>query len=148
MGSELGSRLNAAFNERSVPDPHCPGIDQTTGCPMRISLFRFSLAAALGLVLATPLLPGVHAPAQAQSVQIGPGGVRIQPERDYRRGPRWRVSEREAVRIARRNGLVNINRVVNAGREWRVSGADRRGRFARIVIDARSGNVVRVVRTR
>jgi hypothetical protein len=115
---------------------------------MRISLSRFSLLAALGLVLAAPAFPGFHSPAQAQGVEIGPGGVRILPDRDYRRGPRWRVSEREAVRIARRYGILDVDRVVRTEREWRVSGVDRRGRFIRVVIDARTGDITRVVQRR
>jgi hypothetical protein len=114
---------------------------------MRVSLVGFPLLAALGL-LTVPMLPGIHRVAQAQSVEIGPGGVRVNPNRDFRRGSRWRVSEREAVRIARRTGLVEVNRVVNSGREWRVSGISRRGGFMRVVIDARSGDVLRVTRGR
>jgi hypothetical protein len=124
---------------------------------MRYSFARLSLIAPLGLLLAAPLAPGVTTAAQAQSIEIGPGGVRVNPDRefrrgppgpDYRRGPRRGISEREAVRIARRHGMADINRVVNTGREWRVSGVSRRGGFMRVVINARSGNVIRVVRGR
>ena len=124
---------------------------------MRDSFARLSLIAPLGLLLAAPVIPGVNVTAQAQSIQIGPGGVRVDPnpdyrrgppDRDFRRGPRAGVSEREAVRIARRNGLADVNRVVDAGRQWRVSGIDRRGRSMSVVVDARSGDVVRVVRER
>lgn len=114
---------------------------------MRTSIARLSVLACLGL-LATPVLPGINAAAQAQSIQIGPGGVRVSPEREFRREPRSRVSEREAVRIAHRYGIDDVNRVVRADREWRVSGRSRRGGFIRVVIDARSGDVVRVVRGR
>ncbi|WP_046868441.1 PepSY domain-containing protein [Microvirga massiliensis] len=86
--------------------------------------------------------------AQAQSVQIGPGGVRITPDRDHRHRGDWRISEREAVRIARRQGIVDVNRVARAGREWRVSGINRRGHSMRVIIDARSGRVLRTVRMR
>lgn len=116
---------------------------------MRVSAIRLSLLASLGILFAAPLgLPGASTPAQAQSVEIGPGGVRVYPDRDFRRGPRWRVSEREAVRIARRYGIFEVNRVVDAGRVWRVSGISRRGRFTRVVIDARTGDVIRVIRRR
>jgi hypothetical protein len=113
---------------------------------MRTSVARFSLLACLGL-LTVPLIPGVYSPAQAQSIEIGPGGVRINPE--SRRTPQ-RVSEREAVRIARRNGVDDVTRVVRADRdrEWQVSAISRRGDSVRVVIDARSGKVVRVVRRR
>ena len=111
---------------------------------VRLSLFAFYV----GLTLAVLMLPGMNSGAHAQTIEIGPGGVRINPDRDFRRGPRWRISEREAVRIARRTGLVEVTRVVYSGREWRVSGISRRGDFMRVVIDARSGNVVRIVRRR
>jgi hypothetical protein len=108
---------------------------------------RFPLLTSLGLLLAAPVLPSINTGAQAQSIEIGPGGVRVNPDRDFRRS-RWRVSEREAVRIARRYGLIEVNRVVGSGREWRVSGISRRGGFIRVVIDARSGDVLRVIRGR
>lgn len=112
---------------------------------MRISVARLPVLALLGLLTA-PVLPGHNSEAQAQSIQIGPGGVRVNPQPEFRREPRWRVSEREAVRIAHRHGIDDVNRVVRADREWRVSGRSRRGGFIRVVIDARSGDVVRVVR--
>jgi len=117
---------------------------------MRFSFVRLSLLASLGLLLAAPVIPGIGTAAQAQSIQIGPGGVRINPDSDHRRGPgpRWRVSEREAIGIARRRGVVEVNRVVRGDREWRVSGRDRRGNRIRVVINARSGDVIRVVRVR
>jgi len=92
--------------------------------------------------------------SRAQSIEIGPGGVRVDPERDprpgpgFRRGPGWRISEREAVRIARREGIVDVDRAVRAEREWRISGLGRRGGFTRVEIDAQSGDVTRVVRGR
>jgi hypothetical protein len=58
------------------------------------------------------------------------------------------VSEREAVRIARRYGLAEVERVVDAGLVWQVSGISYRGSFMRVVIDARTGEVLRVVRRR
>lgn len=113
---------------------------------MRISATRLPVLALLGL-LTVPVLPGVNTTAQAQSIEIGPGGVRVNPDREFRRGPQ-RISEREAIRIARRHGIDDVNRVVRADREWRVSGRNRRRGFVRVVIDARSGDVVRVVRER
>jgi hypothetical protein len=124
---------------------------------MRTSSVRFSVLAAFGLVLAAPVIPSISTAAQAQSIEVGPGGVRVNPDSefrrgppgpDYRYGPRWRISERDAVRIARRHGMIDINRVVDAGREWRVVGMNRRGSFMRVVVNARSGDVIRVVRGR
>jgi hypothetical protein len=116
---------------------------------MHISPSRCSLLVCLGILVAAPqALPGVSAAAHAQSVQIGPGGVRIEPARDSRHRHNWRISEREAVRIARRAGIVDVNRVVRADREWRVSGVNHRGRTIRVVIDARSGRILRTVHVR
>lgn len=115
---------------------------------MRLSLSHCTIFACLSIFFAAPhTIPGMRDTAQAQSVQIGPGGVRITPDRNHRRGD-WRISEREAVRIARRQGLVDVNRVARAGREWRVSGINRRGHRMRVIIDARSGRILRTVRMR
>jgi hypothetical protein len=121
---------------------------------MRTGTITLSALAVLTPLLASPLLPADYTSARAQSIEIGPGGVRlnpereVRPEREFRRGPDRRVSEREAVRIAQREGIVDVNRVVRAEREWRISGRDRRGDFARVEIDARSGDVTRLVRGR
>jgi len=116
---------------------------------MRLSLSHCTIFACLGIFFAAPhTIPGMSNTAQAQSVQIGPGGVRITPDRDHRHRGDWRISEREAVRIARRQGIVDVNRVARAGREWRVSGINRRGHSMRVIIDARSGRVLRTVRMR
>ena len=82
------------------------------------SLLRVSGLVALALATS---LPASVVPAVAQGIEIGPDGVRVLP--DGRRGPPpefrdgpprgWRdrdrdrrgVSEREAVRIARSEGL-------------------------------------------
>jgi hypothetical protein len=119
---------------------------------MRLSLSHCTIFACLSIFFSAPhTIPGMSDTAQAQSVQIGPGGVRITPDRDHRRDHRrddWRISEREAVRIARRQGLVDVNRVARAGREWRVSGINRRGHRMNVIIDARSGRILRTVRMR
>jgi hypothetical protein len=108
---------------------------------MHISPSRCSLLVCLGILVAAPqALPGVSAAAHAQSVQIGPGGVRIEPARDSRHRHNWRISEREAVRIARRAGIVDVNRVVR--------GVNPRARTIRVVIDARSGRILRTVHVR
>jgi hypothetical protein len=52
--------------------------------------------AALTSLLTSPLLPKDYTSARAESIEIGPD---------------WRVSEREAVRIAQREGIVDVNRV-------------------------------------
>lgn len=98
-----------------------------------------------GLLLTTGL--GLSAPASAQGIQIGPGGVRVDPGfRD--RGPRGDVdlSRGEAVRIARRQGLVDVDSVDRRGPRIIVNGSDRRENDITVVIDSRSGDVIDVRR--
>ncbi|HVL70649.1 MAG TPA: PepSY domain-containing protein [Beijerinckiaceae bacterium] len=108
-----------------------------------------TLLAALAIAL-------VGGSAHAQSIELGPGGVRIDPRppeyREERRGPPIRgerrfdeVTRGEAVRIARRNGMVEVDEVVQAGPRWRLEGTDRRGRDMRVVIDRRTGEVLEAV---
>jgi hypothetical protein len=52
-------------------------------------------AIALGLLLAGGFMSD---PAQAQSIRIGPGGVRVTPDDPYYERRRWRRSERERCR--------------------------------------------------
>ncbi|MDB5642145.1 MAG: hypothetical protein JWN07_1462 [Hyphomicrobiales bacterium] len=98
---------------------------------------------ALGTTLAAPLA------AQAQSFEVGPNGFRVDPNDNGR--PRYRdeyrerrdISEREAVSIARTNGLDRVQRVGGGnGRDWRVVGEDRYGRQIRVTIDDRTGRVL------
>lgn len=101
-------------------------------------------ALALATALAAPLA------AQAQTVELGPRGLRVDP---YDGGPRYReeyrerrgdvISEREAVAIARGAGLERVRRVGGGyGRDWRVIGTDRYGRELRFVIDDRDGRIL------
>lgn len=106
--------------------------------------------ALVGLMLAAGLGVGgfgFAAPASAQGIQIGPGGVRVDPGfRD--RGPRDDVdlSRGEAVRIARRQGLVDVDGVDRRGPRVIVRGSDRRGDDITVVVDSRSGDVIDVRR--
>jgi hypothetical protein len=67
--------------------------------------------AAAALLTATPL---VSTPAQAQSVEVGPGGIRVDPDRrdrrDYRGGRRCRTEyttrESPSGRIVREKRTV------------------------------------------
>ena len=91
-------------------------------------------------------------PAFSQSVVIGPGGVRViepQDRRDDRRGPprdrdRREVSEREAIRIARDEGVREVDNVRRTRRAFSVIGADRRGRDIRVDVDRITGEVLAV----
>ncbi|TXM71647.1 PepSY domain-containing protein [Methylobacterium sp. WL103] len=90
---------------------------------------------------------GLAAPASAQGIQIGPGGVRVDP--GYRdRGPRDDVdlSRGEAIRIARRQGLTDVDNVDRRGPRIIVRGSDRRGDDITVVVDSRSGDVIDVRR--
>jgi hypothetical protein len=98
----------------------------------------------------------VSAPTMAQNIEIGPNGVRlVQPEteirrdRDHdrdrdRRPDRREISEREAIRIARGEGLRDVDRVRRTDRAYRISGSDRRGRDIQVVVDRRRGDVISV----
>jgi hypothetical protein len=99
----------------------------------------------LGAAFAAPLA------AQAQSVEIGPRGFRVDPNDDGR--PRYReeyrerrgdtVTEREAASIARGAGVDRVQRVSGGyGRDWRVVGEDRFGREIRVIIDDRTGRIL------
>ncbi len=103
---------------------------------------------ALGLV-------AVAAPAMAQGIEIGRDGVRlvdprVERDREYRRDRdrdddvRAGISQREAVRIARRQGLDDLDSVTERRRSFRVVGADRRGDDIRVDIDKTSGQVISV----
>ena len=92
------------------------------------------LATGLGLAAA---------PALAQGISIGPGGVRVD---DGRRDRDLDLSRGEAIRIARREGLVDVDNVDRRGPRLVVRGSDRRGDDLTVVVDSRSGDVVDVRR--
>ncbi len=89
-------------------------------------------------------------PALAQGISIGPGGVQVDP--GYRRGyddrgpPRSELTRGEATRIARREGLVDVDTVDRRGPRLIVRGSDRRGDDITVVVDSRSGDVLDVRR--
>ncbi|NEU12042.1 PepSY domain-containing protein [Methylobacterium sp. BTF04] len=90
------------------------------------------------------------APAFAQGISIGPGGVQVDP--GYRRGlddrgpPRSELSRGDAARIARREGLVDVDGVDRRGPRMMVRGSDRRGDDISVILDSRSGDVIDVRR--
>ncbi|WP_375464316.1 PepSY domain-containing protein [uncultured Methylobacterium sp.] len=87
---------------------------------------------------------GLAMPASAQGIQIGPGGVRVDP--GYRGGRDADLSRGEAVRIARREGLADVDNVDRRGPRIIVRGSDRRGDDITVVVDSRSGDVIDVRR--
>jgi hypothetical protein len=107
----------------------------------------------------------VDTAAQAQSIVVGPGGVRVRPDDPpefdrrgppppyYRDGPRRdrfdrddRISRREAEYIARRRGMDDVRGVDRDRDRYVVRGEDRRGSRMRVVIDAYTGRVIEIVR--
>ncbi len=118
-----------------------------------------ALVVLLSIATASPVL--------AQSVQIGPNGIRVVPDdqrgppppprgrhdgRDFRgdgrdfHGDRRQdeISDRQAVRIARGEGLRQVDEIRRGRGSVRVIGTDRRGDDIVVVIDRRSGEVVDV----
>ena len=99
-------------------------------------------------------------PALSQGLVIGRDGVTIVDPRargyddddgprrgDNRRGRdvrRREITEREAIRIARGQGLRELDDVDETRSTYRVVGEDRRGRDIRVTIDRRSGEVLSV----
>jgi hypothetical protein len=95
-------------------------------------------------------------PAAAQGVIIDEGGIEVAPPYDRDRGYDGRperyddydrgVGPREARRIARRAGMVDVYDMDRRGRVWVVRGEDHRGRGMRITISVRSGEVIDIRR--
>lgn len=88
-------------------------------------------------------------PTFAQSLEIGRGGVRlVDPNDDVRSSNRSAVrdeiTEREAIRIARGEGLRNVDDVNRTRRAYRVVGTDRSGDDIRVDVDRYTGDVISV----
>lgn len=117
-----------------------------------------AVAATLG---AMNLAPSVH----AQSVEIGPGGLRIDPydrgyDRGYYPGYEWDRDDRgrgwdrdrrgtsrwEAIRAARLVGLIDVDGISRRGPHWVIEGSDRRGRDMRVTVHWRHGRVIDIDR--
>ncbi|WP_245413579.1 PepSY domain-containing protein [Mangrovicella endophytica] len=98
------------------------------------------------------------APSMAQSLEIGRDGVRLVDPRERAREERREerredrrdrralreLRERDAVRIARGEGVREVDDVVRTRNTYRVLGADRRGRDIRVDIDRYTGRVLAV----
>ncbi|MEJ5021442.1 PepSY domain-containing protein [Ochrobactrum vermis] len=82
-------------------------------------------------------------PAHAQSIEIGPNGIQVNPDGD-RRPSRDEISERQAARIARSEGLDEVDGVSRRRNVYIVRGIDRRDNEMRVVIDRRTGEVLEV----
>ncbi|WP_075217821.1 PepSY domain-containing protein [Mongoliimonas terrestris] len=104
-------------------------------------------AAAAAFLLAAPM------GASAQSIQIGPDGVRVLPpeqseryERRERRREVREISTREAARIARGAGIRDVDQIERRRNAYRVFGVDRRGRDLTVDVDRFNGEIIRVRR--
>lgn len=93
------------------------------------------------------------APAQAQSLEVGPNGIQINPDgnrridrdrRPDRRLDRGEINERRAERIARSEGMDEVESVSRQRNVYVVRGIDRRDNDMRVVIDRRTGDVLEV----
>jgi hypothetical protein len=109
-----------------------------------------SMKSTILALAATALVAGA-APSFAQGIQIGPDGVRIvQPGENMRdrdapqRGMGREIGERDAVSIARSEGMREIDTVSRRSNSYRVVGVDRRGDDLQVDIDRRTGEVISV----
>lgn len=82
-------------------------------------------------------------PAHAQSIEIGPNGIQVNPDGD-RRPSRDEISERRAATIARSEGMDEVDSVSRRRNVYIVRGIDRRDNEMRVVIDRRTGEVLEV----
>lgn len=86
----------------------------------------------------------------AQTIQLGPNGVRlVEPERMDRRDRRERdrrdeISERQAVRIAKSEGVRTVDDIRKTRSRYVIEGLDRRGNDIEVSIDRRNGDVISV----
>lgn len=100
---------------------------------------KWIAAGALALGIAN-----VPAPAFSQGIEIGPNGVRLNDGSRARSSDDDGISQREAVRIARGEGVRDVETVSERRRSFRVEGADRRGRDITVDVDKMSGDVISV----
>ncbi len=89
------------------------------------------------------------APAQAQSIEVGPNGIQIVPDGNRRmdrdrRPDRGEISERRAARIARDEGMDEVESVSRRRNSYVIRGIDRRDNDMRVVIDRSTGEVLEV----
>ena len=96
-------------------------------------------------------LAALASPAAAQGITIGPDGIQVEEPRgksdnrrdDSRRGGDSReITEREAIRIAKGEGLRDVDDISRTRSTYTLDGTDRRGRDITVVIDRRSGEVI------
>jgi uncharacterized membrane protein YkoI len=110
------------------------------------------------LTIAVAAVATLVSPAAAQGITIGPNGIQVEELRgnsrdgddavvdrrdDNRRGGDSReITEREAIRIAKGEGLRDVDDISRTRSTYTLDGSDRRGRDITVVIDRRSGEVI------
>jgi len=104
--------------------------------------------------LAAVALLGSAAPSLAQGIEIGRDGVRLVDPNAQRPGDRdgrpadrrsaREIGERDAIRIARAEGVREVDDVTRTRNAFRVMGTDRRGDDIQVDVDRRSGDVIAV----
>ena len=109
-------------------------------------MYKFSAMAAAMVIMSVFVSA---ATAQAQSIEIGPNGIQVNPDSDRRvipdrRSERDEISERRAARIARSEGMDEVESVSRRRGAYIVRGIDRRDNDMRVVIDRRTGEVLEV----
>jgi hypothetical protein len=102
----------------------------------------FALAVGLAAIVSTL---GTAGTAAAQGISIGPGGIHVDPGVPRPRG-RDGIGRREATAVAQDSGMAEVESVERREDVYIVRGFSRRGERMRVVVDAYSGQVVRVVR--
>ncbi|MEN0099916.1 MAG: PepSY domain-containing protein [Brucella pseudogrignonensis] len=107
-------------------------------------MVKYSTIAA---VIASVLISA--APAYAQSIEIGPNGIQVNPDGERRmmrerRPDRGEISERRAARIARDEGMDEVETIARRRGVFVVRGIDRRDNDMRVVIDRLTGDVLEV----
>ena len=108
-----------------------------------------SLVLAFAVLTVAWPVAGVH----GQTIELGPHGLRVnppeviieEPQRPLRRLEPEGITEYEAVRIARREGLAQVERVRQGRRGWVIAGVDGDGEDIRVII-SRDGDVIDVQR--
>ncbi len=82
-------------------------------------------------------------PSFSQSIEIGPGGVRVNPGMEPPPVDMG-ISERQAIRIARGEGVREVDDVARRRNVFIVRGSDSDGDDIKVVIDRRTGEVLSV----
>ena len=81
----------------------------------------------------------------AQSIELGPNGLRlVEPDREHPERQYSEINERQAARIARSEGVRNVDDIRKTRSRYVVEGTDRRGNDISVSVDRRTGEVISV----